>query len=790
MARDPELDQPVVAEPPSAEIGKPDQQDAYTAAEPDLYAGIDEVDKRYWLACLDDAERAERSWRVRGREVVDIYRNEARASRGRAGVGPVTFNILFSNTEVMLGSVYQKPPAPVVRSRFVKIQQPMQPPTLAPPGLPPMPGLGGLPGGPPPIPPPLGAGPPGIPPPMALAPPLAGLPPELGAGASPMALDAGLGAPPPMGMPPIDNGPPPPSTPFGALPGMPQPPMPGMPQAAPGRPEQGDIETAASIMEKTLEIVLDDEGSNEAIKTAIKDVLLPGRGICRVRWRPQMETKPVEDPVMGGPLMHPQTGEPQTEEVKVWESVGDEYVFWEDFLLDPVRQANDTQWVAFRHLFSEKELDAEFAGSPEYEGLKSRGKVSDILKWTEESAAKSPPGGGSATKSAATLGNELKKAMLWEIWDKPTQKIIWFIRETTGMVLRVDDDSYKLQGFFPIPIPMLAVRTSDSRIPRPYYDLYSDLASDLDETSKRISALTKQIKVRGGYNSASRDVAGLLKAEDGKMLPIDGVDMLQGGLQNHLWLVPIDMFAIALEKLYLARDQQKMAVYEIMGISDIMRGATNPGETATAQRIKGSMGVSRLEDAKQQASNFVRDLMRLKAELIAQNFDVKTLEAMTGELITPEVEAILRSDFQRICAIDIEADSTVEIDEQAEQEAMAMTMQAIQSVMMGTGQMLQTGILPPPMVMQLSLELLKMFLHPIRYSRGVVELIDDFQEQLTAQVAMLSMMPPGMAPPGGPPGAPGGAPGPGGPPPGGGPPPPPGGPPPGLRNGAAPPPMM
>jgi hypothetical protein len=787
MARDPELDQPVVAEPPSAEIGKPDQQDAYTAAEPDLYSGIDEVDKRYWIACLDDAERAERSWRVRGREVVDIYRNEARASRGRAGVGPVTFNVLFSNTEVMLGSVYQKPPAPVVRSRFVKIQQPMQPPSLAPPGLPPMPGLGGLPGGPPPIPPPLGAGPPGIPPPMAPAPPLAGLPPELGAGASPMALDAGLGAPPP----PIDNGPPPPTTPFGALPGMPQPPMPGMPQAAPGRPEQGDIETAASIMEKTLEIVLDDEGSNEAIKTAIKDVLLPGRGICRVRWRPQMETRPVEDPVMGGPLMHPETGAPQTEEVKVWESVGDEYVFWEDFLLDPVRQANDTQWVAFRHLFSEKELDAEFAGSPEYEGLKSRGKVSDILKWTEESAAKSPPSGGSSTKSAATLGNELKKAMLWEIWDKPTQKIIWFIRETTGMVLRVDDDSYKLQGFFPIPIPMLAVRTSDSRIPRPYYDLYADLASDLDETSKRISALTKQIKVRGGYNSASRDVAGLLKAEDGKMLPIDGVDMLQGGLQNHLWLVPIDMFAIALEKLYLARDQQKMAVYEIMGISDIMRGATNPGETATAQRIKGSMGVSRLEDAKQQASNFVRDLMRLKAELIAQNFDVKTLEAMTGELITPEVEAILRSDFQRICAIDIEADSTVEIDEQAEQEAMAMTMQAIQSVMMGTGQMLQTGILPPPMVMQLSLELLKMFLHPIRYSRGVVELIDDFQEQLTAQVAMLSMMPPGMAPPGGPPGAPGGAPGPGGPLPGGGPPPPPGGPPPGLRNGgAATPPMM
>jgi hypothetical protein len=81
----------------------------------------------------------------------------------------------------------------------------------------------------------------------------------------------------------------------------------------------------------------------------------------------------------------------------------------------------------------------------------------------------------------------------------------------------------------------------------------------------------------------------------------------------------------------MARDQIKQAIYEIMGISDIMRGATRATETATAQRIKGSMGMSRLEDQKQAASNFVRDLLRLKAELIAQNFDPQTLEAMTGE---------------------------------------------------------------------------------------------------------------------------------------------------------------
>jgi hypothetical protein len=51
--------------------------------------------------------------------------------------------------------------------------------------------------------------------------------------------------------------------------------------------------------------------------------------------------------------------------------------------------------------------------------------------------------------------------------------------------------------------------------------------------------------------------------------------------------------------------------------------------------------------------------MRLKAEIICKNFDAETLSAMTGEEVTPEVMAILRSDFQRTCSIDIEADSTV-----------------------------------------------------------------------------------------------------------------------------------
>jgi hypothetical protein len=758
MARDPQItEQPGV---PGNDAGKPDVQNLDDTGTADQYAGVDDVDKPYWLSCMDDAERAEQDWRKRGREVVQIYRNEGSRSTGKrkvAGDG-VTFNILYANTEVMLPAVYQKPPKPVVRSRFTKSAPPMPPPMvppMAPPGMMPPGGPsmgplapnvspvppgqaplpGGLPGGPPVGSPPIPAGPPGLEGVLAApGPPMPPGPmPAMGIGGGPGAPPGGVGAPPvpPMGPPMMGPPPPPP---------------------APPAPPQDAIETAASIMEKALEIVVDDEASDEAIQMAIKDVLLPGRGTCRVRWKPEMKTVPVMSGDGATPL--PAGGvagaEPATEDRKVWEEVADEYVYWEDLLVDPVRAASDCDWMAFRHLFTKEALEKEFAGSPQYEVLKTANKLDTILKWTDESAAKSPVGGGSAIKTARNLGDHVRKAMVWEIWSRPMRQVIWFIRETSGLVLRVDPDTLGLQGFYPSPVPMLSVTTTDSRIPRPYFDLYADLATDLDETSKRISAITKQIKARGAYNAASKEIADLLTAGDNKMVPVEGVDMINGGLQNHIWMMPIELYVGVLTQLYIARDQVKQAIYEIMGISDIMRGATKATETATAQRIKGSMGMGRLEDQKQAAANFVRDLLRLKAEIIAKNFDPETLAAMTGEEVTPEVMALLRSDFARTCSIDIESDSTVVPDQQAEQEGMAMIMQSVQLVMQGTQSMLMTQILPPQQVINLGLELLKMALHPVRYSRGVVEMINDFQAQLQQQMMMQAMMPPPppMMPPG------------------------------------------
>ena len=131
---------------------------------------------------------------------------------------------------------------------------------------------------------------------------------------------------------------------------------------------------------------------------------------------------------------------------KIWETVDDEYVFWEDILIDPVRQHADVSWIAFRHLFDQQSLLNEFEDSPQLKQLQAQNKLSDLFKWTEETAAKSPVGGGPALKAASRLDAVIRKAMVWEIWNRSTKEIIWLIRESGGIALRVDPDSLGLRA--------------------------------------------------------------------------------------------------------------------------------------------------------------------------------------------------------------------------------------------------------------------------------------------------------------------------------------------------------
>ena len=127
--------------------------------------------------------------------------------------------------------------------------------------------------------------------------------------------------------------------------------------------------------------------------------------------------------------------------------------------------------------------------------------------------------------------------------------------------------------------------------------------------------------------------------------------------------------ASVLSGLYQQRSQLIQTIYEVTGISDVIRGSTNPNETATAQRLKGQFGSMRLKQRQEAVQRFVRDLYRIRAELISEHFETYVLQNMTGMQVTPQMQQIMKSDKLRSYRIDIETDSTVFEDAQMERQS-------------------------------------------------------------------------------------------------------------------------
>src|SRR4029078_9179044 len=74
----------------------------------------------------------------------------------------------------------------------------------------------------------------------------------------------------------------------------------------------------------------------------------------------------------------------------------------------------------------------------------------------------------------------------------------------------------------------------------------------------------------------------------------------------------------------------KQTIYEITGISDILRGATKASETLGAQELKNQWGTLRLKNKQAGVQRYARDLLRIKLEIAAKHFSEQTWAQMTG----------------------------------------------------------------------------------------------------------------------------------------------------------------
>jgi hypothetical protein len=464
--------------------------------------------------------------------------------------------------------------------------------------------------------------------------------------------------------------------------------------------------TAALVLERALAATAECADEDAQIEAAVEDMLLPGRGVAWIVYDAEISKVNAddggrEDQVEAGSenvganglLLEqgedaPADPEDEAPEEEITsQTVRIDHVYWEDYLCSAGRKDSDCWWKARGHDYSRDELKKYW---PDHAAN---------IPLEVQVAGFEPTRKGSREEDTDTF----KRARVWEIWDKSKKQRV-YIAEGYKIVLEEKDDPYGLTHFFPTVRPLIAVGNTSTLSPIPEYCQYQDQAEELDLITTRISRLINNLKRRGVYDASAdgpdQQLSQLAFAGDDVFLPYRNFPVLmeKGGLKNVFQTEDLIPTITVLDKLYQQRAALVQTIYEVTGISDVIRGASNPNETATAQRIKGQFGSLRLQSRQKLVQGFIRDLYRLKAEVIAEHFTREQLQEMSGIDMPTKAEQLQAK--QTIAAIQ----QQVQMAQQSQQQMQAyqQQMQAAQqqgapgAAGPGAGQMPPMHGQPPP----------------------------------------------------------------------------------------------
>lgn len=448
---------------------------------------------------------------------------------------------------------------------------------------------------------------------------------------------------------------------------------------------------ASQVLERSTSYQMDLCDFNGEVMKSRDDYLLVGRGTLWQRYEPVIE-KAAQDPDpevdddksglgelnTGGEESAPRTG--PTEDAVIEERAPLDYVHWKDFLQGPSQTWKQTPWVGRKVLMDKASVDARWPAKESEEPLSKK------LSFTHKQE-RDPQ-----KDNTRIWGNSQgDMALIYEFWDKSNFKACWYSPDLKTRLIEEVSDPLKLLDFFPCPEPLYGITTTDRSIPVADYIMYQDQAIELDILTQRITLLTKACALRGTYDRSNKQIADLMNERpENFMVPVDNWAAFaeKGGLPGMMSFVPIEQVIKVLEGLYKARALVIQDIYAITGISDIIRGNSAPEETATAQQIKGQYANLRLSSRRDKVTKFLRDGLRLMAEVICDHFGEDTIRRISGfDLMTEVIEAekkqpgsadqlwaqvyeMLHSDPLRLTHLDIETNSMVEADKaQLQQES-------------------------------------------------------------------------------------------------------------------------
>jgi len=503
---------------------------------------------------------------------------------------------------------------------------------------------------------------------------------------------------------------------------------------------------ASQLIERSLDFEIEHYSDfRSAMRHAVEDRFLGGRGVAWVRYEPHVVAQDMpDDGYQITEDVDKETGtgnegnvstldgsagmeaEPQ-EEIE-YECAPTDYVHWKDFGHSIARTWEEVTQV-WRWVYMTREALIERFG--------------------EEVGNKIPLDAGPETNKQYGQNNrDFTRAKICELWDLETEKVYW-LSKNVGQIIDERDDPLGLEGFFPCAKPLYATMTSDTLIPVADFVLYQDQAQELDILTDRIDGLVKALRIRGVYDASQPALQRLLtEGDNNTLIPVDkwmGFSE-KGGLKGSIDILPIDQIAGALIQCYRARDEIKGQIYEITGISDIVRGQTAASETATAQQIKGQYAGLRLRSMQEDVALFASELIRLKAQIICSKFQPQTIvqyaaaEQMSDadKQLVPQALMLIKDKVLRNFRIEVAADSLVQIDENQNKRDRVEFLQAMGGFL---SQALPMGQQAPELVPML-VDMVKFGMSAYKQAEPIEGTIDQALEQMKQKQAMAAQQPP------------------------------------------------
>ena len=495
---------------------------------------------------------------------------------------------------------------------------------------------------------------------------------------------------------------------------------------------------ASMILQRMLQadIGKPNDQYSTSLKLNLQDRLITGLGVARVRYEMDKETRDTAAQLdMGGQVI----AEGFSEEVITSERAPLDYVHWRDCAWSPCRTWSEVRWFGFKELMTRDQLTERFG--------EKMGKAIPLTKTTDVT---------NRLMENDTLQREsadsFKRAEIWEIWDKDKKQVIWYCGEYDTL-LDTKPDPFQLTGFFPVPRPMVSNITTSAFMPIPDYTMAQDLYNEIDNLETRISMLTQAVKAVGVYNSAIDGVKRMLvEGVENDLIPVDNwaVFAENGGMQGVIDWLPIETVAGVLGQLVERRNDCKSQLFEVSGMSDIMRGAAasaGGAVSATERALEARFASVRIASLQDEFSTYATDLIRLRAEIISRHFSPEQIVQQSNILNTPDGQdqqllqaavALIKNTQDLVWRVQVRPESVAMTDFAQLKAERTEYLMGVSQLLQSAGPIVEAEPLMGPMLM----EMLKWTTAGFKGSQDIEGVIDRTLDQIAQKQQQAAAEPP------------------------------------------------